>query len=107
MKGIIFNPGCNIKTIYNKASTYSVSRFSMTFIDFRHGYGGKKRSLRNEKLKANRASETEEQRKERLRIEYMRENEKMDNHEKQRLATLKRLKRGEVEEKPKTGEGGR
>ena len=31
----------------------------------------------------------------------------MENHEKQRLATLKRLKRGEVEEKPKTGEGGR
>ena len=30
-----------------------------------------KRSLRNEKLKANRASETEEQRKERLRIEDM------------------------------------
>ena len=29
---------------------------------------GKKRSLRNEKLKANSASETEEQRKERLRI---------------------------------------
>ena len=29
----------------------------------------KKRSLRNEKLKANRASDTEEQRKERLRIE--------------------------------------
>ena len=29
----------------------------------------KKRSLRNEKLKANRASESEEQRKERLRIE--------------------------------------
>ena len=28
----------------------------------------KKRSLRNEKLKANRTSETEEQRKERLRI---------------------------------------
>ena len=28
----------------------------------------KKRSLRNEKLKANRATETEEQRKERLRI---------------------------------------
>ena len=33
--------------------------------------------------------------------------EKIDNHEKQRLATHKRLKRGEVEEKPKTGEGGR
>ena len=31
----------------------------------------KKRSLRNEKLKANRASETEEQMKERLRIEDM------------------------------------
>ena len=27
-------------------------------------------------------------------------------HEKQRLAILKRLKRGEVEEKSKTGEGG-
>ena len=69
------------------------SSFSMT---------EKKHSLRNEKLKANRASETEEQRKEKLRIE-----EKIENHEKQRLATLKRLKRGEVEEKPKTGEGGR
>ena len=30
----------------------------------------KKRSLRNEKLKANRTSETEEQRKERLRIRH-------------------------------------
>ena len=59
----------------------------------------KKRSLRNEKLKANRASETEEQRIERL---IRRKNEKIEN---QRLAILKRLKRGEVEEKPKTGEG--
>ena len=50
----------------------------------------KKRSL--EKLKANRASESEEQRKERLRIEVRRENEKIENHEKQCLATLKRLK---------------
>ena len=33
-------------------------------------------------------------------------NEKIENHEKQRLSTLKRLKRGEVEGKPKTGEGG-
>ena len=55
-------------------------------------------------LKTNRASETEEQRKERLQIR--RKNEKIENHEKQRLATLKGLKRGEVEEKPKTGEGG-
>ena len=47
----------------------------------------KKRSLRTEKLKANRASETEEQKKERLRISC--ENEKIENHEKQRLATLK------------------
>ena len=39
----------------------------------------KKRSLRNEKLKANRASETE-QRKEMLRIR--RENKKTENHEK-------------------------
>ena len=56
----------------------------------------KKRSLRNKKLKANRASETEEQRKERLRIR--RENEKIENHEKQRLATLKSLKRGDDNE---------
>ena len=62
----------------------------------------KEHSLRNEKLKANRATESEDHRKERLRIR--RENEKIENHEKQHLA--KRLKRGEVEEKPKTGEGG-
>ena len=65
----------------------------------------KKHSLINEKLKVNRASETEEQRKERLRIRP--ENEKIENHEKQCLSTLKRLKRGEVEEKPKSGERGR
>ena len=59
-------------------STMRLSSFSME---------KKNRSLRNEKLKANRASETEEQRKERLRIR--RENEKIENHEKQRLATLK------------------
>ena len=52
-------------------------------------------SLRNEKLKANRASETEEQIKERLRIRP--ENEKIENHEKQ-LTTLKRLKRGDDNE---------
>ena len=53
-----------------------------------------------------RASETEEQRKERLRIR--RENEKIENHEKQRLATQKIEARWRqwVEEKPKTGEGG-
>ena len=50
----------------------------------------KKYSLRNEKIKANRASDTEEQRKQRLRIRP--ENEKIENHEIQRLATLKRLK---------------
>ena len=44
----------------------------------------KKRSLRNEKLEANRVSETEEQMKERLRIR--REKEKIENHEKQCLA---------------------
>ena len=67
----------------------------------------KKRSLRNEKVKANRTSETEEQRKERLRIR--RENDRArrrtkekkrwhtDDYEKQRLATLKRLKRGEID----------
>ena len=39
---------------------YALSSFIMT---------KKKRSLRNDKLRVNRASETEEQRKERLRIE--------------------------------------
>ena len=47
-------------------------------------------------FKASRASETEEQRKERLRIRS--ENEKIENHEKQGLATLKRLKRGDDNE---------
>ena len=64
----------------------------------------KNRSLRNEKFEGNKASETEEQRKERFRIRL--ENEKIENHEKQRLATLKRLNQGEVEETPKTGQGG-
>ena len=49
----------------------------------------KKRSLRNEKLKANRASETEEQRKERLRIR--RKNKKTENHEKQRLTNSQKI----------------
>ena len=40
--------------------------------------------------------QTEEQRKERLRIRG--ENQKIENHEKQRLATLKRLKRGDNNE---------
>ena len=39
----------------------------------------KKHLLKNEKLKANRATETEDQRKERLRIR--RENEKIENEE--------------------------
>ena len=66
----------------------------------------KKRSLRNEKLKAKRASETEEQRKERLRIRLEKDRERRTkklqeeksetkDHEEQRLATLKRLKRGD------------
>ena len=40
----------------------------------------KKRSLRNDKLRVNRASQTEEQRKERLRIEDKPENEKIEKH---------------------------
>ena len=43
-----------------------------------------------------RATETEKQRKERLRIRRV--NEKIENHKKQRLATLKRLKRGDDNE---------
>ena len=67
----------------------------------------KKRSLRNEKLKADRTSETEEQRKESLRIRHEKDRARRtkgkkrspdtDDYEKQRLATLKRLKRGEVD----------
>ena len=67
----------------------------------------KKGSLRNEKLKANRAAETEKQRKERLRIRCKKDrarkrtkktisrkkrSSETEDHEKQRLATLKRLK---------------
>ena len=67
----------------------------------------KNRSLRNEKLKANRTSETKEQRKESLRIRREKDRARKrnkgkkrsdtDDYEKQRLATLKRLKRGEVD----------
>ena len=68
----------------------------------------KKRSLRNEKLKADRTSETEEQRKESLRIRREKDRARRrtkgkkrspntDDYEKQRLATLKRLKRGDVD----------
>ena len=68
----------------------------------------KNRSLRNEKLKADRTSETEEQRKESLRIRREKDRARRrtkgkkrspdtDDYEKQRLATLKRLKRGEVD----------
>ena len=62
----------------------------------------KKRSLRNEKLKANRTSETEEQRKERLRIRRDKDRARRrtkgkkrspdtDDCVKQRLATLKKI----------------
>ena len=68
----------------------------------------KKRSLRNKKLKANRTSKTEEQRKGWLRIRRDKDratrrtkgkkrSPDTDDYEKQRLATLKRLKRGEVD----------
>ena len=56
----------------------------------------KKCSLGNDKLKANRTTETEEQMKEMLRIR--RENKKTENHEKQRLSTTKILKRGDDNE---------
>ena len=67
-------------------------------------------SLRHEKLKANRTSETAEQRKERRRIrrekdrvrlrtkklqEENKRSSETEDHEKQHLATLKRLKRGD------------
>ena len=68
----------------------------------------KKRSLRNEKLKADRTSETEEQRKESLRIRREKDRARRRtkgkkrspdtaDYKKQRLATPKRLKRGEVD----------
>ena len=73
----------------------------------------KQRSLRNEKLKVNRASVTEEQRRERLRIRrekdraktktknYKRKKKRSsvtEDNENQRQATLKRLKRGDENE---------
>ena len=68
----------------------------------------KQRSLRNAKLKANRASVTEEQRKERLRIRRKKDRAKRiqeeeervvsKDNENQRQATLKRLKRGDENE---------
>ena len=72
----------------------------------------KKHSLRNGKLKANRASETEEQRNERLRIgrekdrtrritkklqEEKKWSSEREDHEKQCQAILKRLKLSIVE----------
>ena len=64
----------------------------------------KKRSLRNEKLKADRTSETEESLRIRREKERARRRTKgkkrspdTDDYEKQRLATLKQLKRGEVD----------
>ena len=68
--------------------------------------GRKKHSLRNDKLKANRALDAEEQRKERFRIRREKDRAKRrskgkkmssetEDHEKQRLVTLKRLKRGD------------
>ena len=77
----------------------------------------KKRSLRNEKLKANRALVTEEQRRERLRIRcekdrakrtkknYKREKKRSsvtEDNENQCQATLKRLKRGDKNELERT-----
>ena len=63
----------------------------------------KKCSLRNEKLKADRTSETEESLRIRCEKDRARRRTKgkkrspdTDYYEKQRLATLKRLKRGEV-----------
>ena len=53
----------------------------------------KKRSLRNEKLKANRASETEEQRKERLRIRH----EKIEHEREQK--NYKRKRKGHQKQK--------
>ena len=85
--------------------THAQSQFGAVKTDLRHpcysfrlytraalAWRKKKRSLRNEKLKANRASETEEQRKERLRIR--RENKKTENHEKQSLTNSQKIERG-------------
>ena len=55
---------------------------------------------RNVHLKVRNLSETEEQMKERLRIR--RENKKTENHEKQRQATIKRLKRSDYNELEET-----
>ena len=58
----------------------------------------KKRLLRNEKLRVNRASG-----KKGLGLRIRPENEKIENHS----VHSQKLKQVEVEEKPKTGKGGR
>ena len=52
----------------------------------------KKRSLRNEKLKANRTSETEEQRKERLRIRREKDRARRRPKRKKRSPDTRRLR---------------
>ena len=80
----------------------------MLFIAYDEKEAEKRRSLRNEKIKADRTSETEEQRKESLRIRREKDRARRrtkgkkrspdtDDYEKQHLATLKRLKQGEVD----------
>ena len=66
----------------------------------------KKRSLRNEKLKAYRTSETEEQRKERLRIrrEKYRARRRTKGKKGRQTQTITRNSAWPL---PKTGEGGR
>ena len=53
----------------------------------------KKRSLRNEKLKANRTSETEEQRKERLRIRREKDRARRRTKGKKRLPDTQTITR--------------
>ena len=73
----------SVRSAYNRPVTpmFFISTIARAYLAWT-----KKNSLRNKKLKSNRASETEEQRKEMLRI--TRKNKKTENHEKQRLATL-------------------
>ena len=86
--------------------TFTSFQFCILLMDEKEAEN--KRSLRNEKLKANRTSETDEQRKERLWIRREKDRARRrtkgkkrspdtDDYEKELLATLKRLKRGEVD----------
>ena len=111
---------CTIRKVSGNAKLLYVNQDKIIHARAALAWTKKKRSLRNGNLKQIEL-QTEEQRKERLRIgcekdrartinkilqEEKKRSSETEDHEKQRLATLKRLKRSVGGAKTKTGEGG-